>query len=159
MSFQLFSSRLSPKGTGLRHYRLCCLYFSLPNTINAMYILRLIEMVPPPGQITEGFTLPMLYCISCSLQRFLKSLLHVIDNLSLTLTFDFINFSFQLVPSFVPVMSTSLTPYIVWLIYIHCSGLDPVTTAFSLLHRKPVVTCRHTGKVDCVQCTATLICF
>jgi len=28
-----------------------------------------------------------------------------------------------------------------------------------LYHRKPVVTCRHTGKVDCFQCTATFVCF
>jgi len=25
--------------------------------------------------------------------------------------------------------------------------------------RNPVVTCRHTGKVRCVQCTATFVCF
>jgi hypothetical protein len=24
---------------------------------------------------------------------------------------------------------------------------------------EPVVTCRHTDKVDCVQCTATFVCF
>ena len=26
-------------------------------------------------------------------------------------------------------------------------------------HRKPVVRCRHTGRVDCVQCTVTFVCF
>jgi hypothetical protein len=25
-------------------------------------------------------------------------------------------------------------------------------------HRKPVVTCRHTGKVELIQCTATFVC-
>jgi hypothetical protein len=28
-----------------------------------------------------------------------------------------------------------------------------------LSHRTPAVTCRHIGKVGCVQCNATFVCF
>jgi len=89
-----------------------------------MYIEKLIEIVTPPTQNTVGvcnqITLLILYYISYRLVTLLKvtnAPTQVSDISELTVSFKFINFSFQILLLFVPEMSTSFTSYIVYIIY------------------------------------------
>jgi hypothetical protein len=81
------------------------------------------EMVLPPSQNTVGvckqITLLILYYISSRLVTLLK----IIDALK------FINFSFQIFLLSVREMSNGFTSYVI-LDFLHCFGLDPLTTAF-----------------------------
>ena len=68
-----------------------------------MYIQQLGEMVPPPSQDTVGFcnqiTLLIVYYISSRLVTPVKVIyapLHISDILVLTVSFQFINLSFQI---------------------------------------------------------------
>jgi len=91
------------------------LYFSLPNTINTMYIQQLGEIVPPPSQNTvrvcNQITLLILHYISSRLVTLLKVTYFPIQDPNifyLTVSFKFLNFSFQIC-LFVPEMSSSFT--------------------------------------------------
>ena len=53
-----------------------------------------------------------------SLLEFIKAPIQVPDIVDLTLSFKFLNFSFQICLHFVPKMSASFTSYIVQIIYI-----------------------------------------
>jgi hypothetical protein len=95
-----------------------------------MYIQKLREMVPPPNQNTVGFcnqiTLLILYYISFMLVTHLKvtkALIQVSDIFELTVSFKFIDISFQIFFLFVPETSISIMSYV-------ALSLDPLTTAF-----------------------------
>jgi len=82
-------------------------------------------MVPPPSQNTVGvsnqITPLILYCISSRLVPFLKitgALMLVSDIFAVIVSFKFINSSCQIFLLVVPEMSSSLTSYIVRIIYI-----------------------------------------
>jgi len=81
------------------------------------------EMVLPPRQNTVGvckqITILILYYISSRLVTLLK----VTDALK------FINFILQVFLLFVPDMSNGFTSYVI-LYFLHCFGLDPLTTAY-----------------------------
>jgi len=83
-----------------------------------MYIEKLREMVPPPSQNTVGvcnqITLLIPYYIS---PRLVMPLYKSLIIFYLTVSFKFINFSFQIFLLFVPNMSTSFTSYTVQIIY------------------------------------------
>ena len=90
-----------------------------------MYIQYLGEIVPPPSQNTVGarnqITFAILHCISSRLVTLLKVIdapIQVHKIFDLTLSFKFLNFSFQIFLLFVPEMSASFTSYIVQIIYI-----------------------------------------
>jgi hypothetical protein len=75
----------------------------LPIVINPMYIQYLGEIVPPPSQNTVGvcnrITFVILHYISSRLVTLLKVIdapLHVPNILNLTVSFNFLNFSFQI---------------------------------------------------------------
>jgi len=96
------------------------MYFCLLSIINPTYIEQLKEMVPPPSQNTvadcKQITLFILYYISSKLLTLLKINdvpTQVSDTSDLTVSFKFINFSFQIFLVFVPQMSTSFKSYIV----------------------------------------------
>jgi len=100
------------------------MYYSA-NIISPMYIEQLREMVSPPSQYTVGvcnlITLPVLHYIRSSLVTLLKVIddqIQIFDISDLTLSFKFINFSFQIFPLFVPEMSTRSTSCIISIIYI-----------------------------------------
>jgi len=85
-----------------------------------MYIEQLKEMVPPPSQNTVAIcnqnTLLILNYISSRLVNFLKindATIQVSDISDLTVSFKFINFSFQTFLVFVPKMSTCFKSYII----------------------------------------------
>jgi hypothetical protein len=64
------------KGTRRSYWWSCCMYFSLPNIANPMYIEQLTEMVPPTSQntvsVSNQITLLMLYSICSRLVTLLK---------------------------------------------------------------------------------------
>jgi len=102
------SGRQSVKGTKLWQWWLCCVYFNLPNIINPMYIQYLREVVPLSSQNIGGvcylITLPILYYFSSRLVTCLKvndAPILVSDILCHTVSFKFINFSFQIFLLFV----------------------------------------------------------
>ena len=82
-------------------------------------------MIPQPSQSTVGVcnhvTLLILYSISSRLVTLLKILdapiKQVSDIFDHTVSFKFLNFSFQIFLLFVPEMSTSFTCYNVYMIY------------------------------------------
>jgi len=85
-----------------------------------MYIRQLTEMAPTPSQNTVAvcnqITLLILYYISSRLVTLLKvtnAPIQVPDIFDLTVSFKFINFTFQIFLLFVPEMSASFTSYIV----------------------------------------------
>ena len=94
------------------------------------------EIVPPPSyntvEVCDQITCLILYCISSRLVTLLKVIdapKQVSDIFYLTVSFKFINLSFQIFLRFVPAMSGSFTSYIVWIIYIvwfvsfnHCTS-------------------------------------
>ena len=125
MTFYLFNNQLSLKGTWLMHQWFCCMCFCLPNISNPKYIEQLREMVPPPSQNTVGvcnqITFLILYYISSRLVTHLKVIdapIQVPYIFYRTLSFKFINFSFQIFLLFFPGMSASFTSYNVYIIYI-----------------------------------------
>jgi len=96
------------------------MYFCLPNIINSTYNEQLTEMIPPPNQNTVGvcnkITLLILFYVSSglvTLPKIIDALIHVSDIFYLTVSFKFINFSFQIFLLLVPKMSISLMSYIV----------------------------------------------
>jgi hypothetical protein len=121
------------------------LYFCLPNIINPMYIQQLREMAPPPCKNTVGvcnqITLLILSYISSRLVTLLKvndAPIQVPDIFDLTVSFKFINFSFQIFLLFVPEMSASFMSYIVQIIYIALVGsCKQCILACFLLSTKP----------------------
>ena len=95
----MFNCQLNLKGTWLRHQWFCCVYFSLSNIINPMYIQQLGEIVPPPNQNTVGdcnqITLLILHHVSSRLVTLLKvtdDLIQVLNIFDLTVSFKFLNF-------------------------------------------------------------------
>ena len=123
--FWLFNSQLNFTRAWLRHYWFCCVYFCVPNIINPMHILQLGEIVPPRSQNTVGIcnqiTLLILYSISSRLVTLLKAIdspIKVPNIFDLTVSFKFLNFSFQICLLFVPEMSACFTSYIVHIINI-----------------------------------------
>ena len=93
-------------------------------------------MFPEPNQITVGvcnqITLLILSYISSRLVTLLKVIdapIQVSNIFDLTVSFKFINFSFQAFLLFVPEMSATFISYIVYIMYISLV-LDPVTTPF-----------------------------
>ena len=101
------------------------MYFCLPDIINPMYIQYLGEIVPPPSQNTVGvcnqITVVILHCISSRLVTLLEVIdapLQVPNIFDLTVSFKFLNLSFQICLLFVPEMSASITSHIVQNIYI-----------------------------------------
>jgi hypothetical protein len=127
----MIASKLNLKSTRLRHKRFCCVYaYSLlHNIINPMYIQKLRDMVPPPGQNTERVCNQIILLI---LYHRLVTLLKVIDALYKSLIF--------LVLLLVSKSSVLGFRYFFVLFYylhvlhcsnyIHCLYLDPETTAF-----------------------------
>jgi len=100
-------------------------YISVSNIINPMYILQLGEIVPPPSQYTVGvcnqITILILYYISSRLVTLLKAIdspIKVPNNFDLTVSFKFLNFSFQICLLFVPEMSASFMSYIIQIMNI-----------------------------------------
>jgi hypothetical protein len=83
-----------------------------------VYIEQLREMVPPPSQNIVGvynqITPLILYYIISRLVTLLKindALIQVSNIFYLTVSFKFINFSFQIFLLFVPEMSNIFTSY------------------------------------------------
>jgi hypothetical protein len=82
-------------------------------------------MVPPSNQSIVGvctqITLLILYYIRSRVVTLFKvtdSLITITDIFDIIVSFKLINFSFQVFLLFVPDLSTSFTPYIVWIIYL-----------------------------------------
>jgi hypothetical protein len=86
--------------------------FSLPNLINPVYIQELREMVPPPSQHTVVVCKQIVLTV-------IDAPVQVSDIFDLTISFQFINFSFKIFLPFLPEMSTSFMSYIVMIIYVH----------------------------------------
>ena len=132
-SFSLLNSHLKLKGTELRHQRLCCLCFSLPNIINPIYIQDLREIFPQPGQNTVAvcnqITLLILYFISPRPVALLKILMPVYMSL--------IFFILLLVSS--SSILTFIQSFFVFLKYLLVSGL----TLFRLSILLWLGTCTH----------------
>jgi hypothetical protein len=85
-----------------------------------MYIEQPREMVPPLSdntvRVCNQITLPILYYINSrlvTLPEFIDAPIQVSDIFNQTLSFKFINFSFQVYLPFVPEMSVIFTSYIV----------------------------------------------
>src|SRR5215469_129200 len=104
-----------------------------------MYIQYLGEIVPPPRHNTVGVSDQIFFLVFYYNSSRLVPLLEVInapiqvpDILNLTVSFEFLNFSFQICLLFVPEMSASITSYIVQIIYI-ASAWIPYALHFSLL--------------------------
>src|SRR5215469_5778896 len=104
-----------------------------------MHIQQLGEIVPPPRHNTVGvcnqISFLVLYYNSSSLVPLLEIInapIQVPDILNLTVSFEFLNFSFQICLLFVPKMSASFTSYIVQIIYIALAWI-PYPLHFSLL--------------------------
>jgi len=96
------------------------MYICLPNIINPTYTEQLREMVPPPSQniveVYKQITPLILYYISSRLGTLLKitdAPIQVSDIFYLTVSFKFINFSFQIFLLFVSEMSNIFTSYTV----------------------------------------------
>jgi len=112
---------LNLKVSWLRHKWLRCMFFSLPNTINPIYIQQLKEKFPPTSQnvvaVSNQIMLPILYYICPRLAILLKvtdAPIQVSDIFNLTVSLiKFTNFSFQMFLSFVPEMSTSFKSNII----------------------------------------------
>jgi hypothetical protein len=90
-----------------------------------MYIQLLGEIVPPSRHNTVGvcnhITFLILYYNSsrlATLPEVINAPIEVPDIVNLTVTFKFLNFSFQICLLFVPEVSATITPYIVQIIYI-----------------------------------------
>jgi len=90
-----------------------------------MYIQYLGKIVPPPCQSTVGVCNQITFVILHYIISRLVTLLKVTDTpiqvpatFDLTVSFKFLNFSFQLCILFVSEMSTSIMSYTVQIIYI-----------------------------------------
>jgi len=89
-----------------------------------MYIQQLRKMVPSPSQNTVGvsnqITLLIFYISSrlVTLRKVIDTLILVSDIFDLTVSFKFINFSFQIFLLSVPEMSHVFTSDIVYITYI-----------------------------------------
>src|SRR5215471_19158143 len=90
-----------------------------------MYIQYLGKIVSPPRHITAGVchqvTFLILYYNSSRLVPLLEvinSPIQVADIVDLTVSFKFLNFSFQICLLFIPEISASTPSYIVQIIYI-----------------------------------------
>src|SRR5215469_2117433 len=104
-----------------------------------MHIQEPGEIVPPPRHNTVGvcneISFLVLYYNSSRLVPLLEIInvpIQVPDILNLTVSFEFLNFSFQICLLFVPKMSASITSYIVHIIYI-ASAWIPYPLHFGLL--------------------------
>ena len=107
-----------------------------------MYIQQLGEIIPPPHhkavEVRKQVTFLILYYPYSRLIPLLdiiNALIQVPDIVDLTVSFQFLNFSFQICLLFVPEMSASILSYLVQSIYIvlarilyplHFSLLPPI---------------------------------
>jgi len=99
-----------------------------------MYIQYLGQIVPPSSQNTVGVCNQITFVILHYVSSRLVTVLEVIDApiqipniFDLTVSFKFLNFSFQMCLLFVPEMSASITSYIAlaWVMYpLHFSLLS-----------------------------------
>jgi len=90
-----------------------------------MYIQHLGETVPPPNHNTVAVCNQITFVIlhyttsrPVTLLKVTVAPIQVPNIFYLTVSFKFLNFSFQLCLLFVPKMSASITSYIVQIIYI-----------------------------------------
>ena len=94
-----------------------CIFGYLTSLTPCTHIQELREMVPPPSQNTvkvcKQINLLVLYYISCRVVLCHRCPYTSLWYFDLSVSFKFINFSFQICLHFIPDLSTSFTSYIV----------------------------------------------
>jgi len=121
-------------------------------------------MVPPHSQNTVGvcnqITLLIHYYISSGLVTLLKVIdapIQVPNIFYLTVSFKFLNFSFQICLLFVPEMYTSFTSYVVQIIYISLPWiLYPQNLTCFLSSKKPKHSSSNHGFCCFISCRLSL---